>query len=81
MRDPDSGKTFPVLHALLPNKKKEGYDLLVNVLKRARISAPKVVHVDFEDGEIFAFKKNYPEAQIMGCDVHFSRFVWLDLCL
>ena len=49
--------------------------MLVSLLRRAGVTALRIVHCDFEEGEIRAFRNNYPDAKIMGCDVHFRRFV------
>ena len=72
-RDPDTGMTFTALQALLPNKKGEAYSMIFERLQKAGIAGPTVCHMDFEEAEIKSFKKHYPEAEVMGCDIHFKR--------
>ena len=55
--------------------------MLVSCLRRAGVTAPRIVHCDFAEGEIGAFRNNYPGAEIMGCDVHFRRFVQPEILL
>jgi hypothetical protein len=71
----------PVIYAALPDKNTNTYDVFLNELvlyaKNNGISlAPKSILIDFEMATYKAFLKNFPMADIKGCQFHFGQNIW-----
>lgn len=67
----------PCIYALLPNKKMASYVHVLQVLKeRLPLLMPKMVSMDFEQGAISAFKSEFPDTKILGCNFHFGQSLW-----
>ena len=62
--------------ALLPNKKKETYELLFNTLKN-RIQPTNLEHImtDFEQSLFSVIKQTFPSAAHKGCRFHYNNAV------
>ncbi|CAF1540199.1 unnamed protein product [Adineta ricciae] len=71
----------PVVYAALPNKNFDTYDsLLVELIIYAQNNqitlAPQSILIDFEMAAYKAFLKNFPMANIKGCQFHFGQNIW-----
>ena len=73
----DETNVFPVVFALLPNKKKETYVRLFQLIMEAVPQwRPSVVNVDFEASAIAALRQVFPTAEISGCYFHMKKCLW-----
>ncbi|KAH9633051.1 hypothetical protein HF086_000411 [Spodoptera exigua] len=68
---------MPVVYALLPNKTKNIYNTLFNLIK-SQIPQfnPKLFVLDFEQAAMSAITETFPETQISDCHFHFSKSLW-----
>lgn len=74
----------PAIYALLPNKQKETYKILLNILKRMAIVRnlefkPLRYIVDFESGMIEAIKEELPRTRVSGCLFHLNQSIFRNL--
>lgn len=68
---------YPVLFALLPDKKEKTYHCLLTLLKNWCVFwSPKIIKVDFEAAVISAINKVFPGSVITGCNFHFNQCLW-----
>lgn len=68
---------FPVVFALLPNKKKETYVRLFHLIKEAVPQwCPSRVNVDFEAAAISALHEVFPSTEVSGCYFHMKKCLW-----
>jgi hypothetical protein len=72
-----SGKNFPLLYALLPNKKGSTYDKFLSLISNAIHTPPKFVSMDFEKAVMNAFKTEFDTDEepvgISGCFFHLTQ--------
>ena len=73
--------TYPCVYALLPNKREETYNRLLENLKTLAAArnialTPREIMTDFEIGFMNATKKHFPETIQKGCYFHFSQCLW-----
>ena len=71
----------PVIYALLPNKTRNTYERLFQILKRVcerqgLTFNPPEFSVDFEQACLQAVNSEFPDAVVAGCLFHFSQSVW-----
>lgn len=76
-RHEETGVFFPLCHCLLPDKSRETYDLMFNVIT-ANFSFPELcwITVDFEWALIESVKhwvKDNNRVRVIGCKFHFSK--------
>ncbi|RVD92351.1 hypothetical protein TUBRATIS_11470 [Tubulinosema ratisbonensis] len=65
---------FPVIFAVLKNKKRETYENLFTLINlMIKELCPKVIKTDFELASIQALQKIYPESIISGCQFHLEQ--------
>lgn len=70
-------EVFPVVYALLPNKKSSTYVRLFDILKRYKPGLrPETVICDFERASHTALKKSFGEVNLQGCFFHLKQAVW-----
>jgi hypothetical protein len=75
--DRENIKVVPVLYALLPNKRKETYEILFKLIKsQVPDWNPTSVKVDFEKALIAALINTCQSIQIQGCFYHFTKCLW-----
>lgn len=68
---------YPVIFALLPNKRKETYIRLFRLLIEAIPEwNPARVTVDFESAAISALKVVFPAVEVKGCYFHMRKCIW-----
>ena len=68
---------YPVAFCLLPNKKKETYARLFQLILKAIPNwTPRRVNVDFEAAAILALKEVFPTAEVKGCYFHMKKCLW-----
>lgn len=68
---------FPVVFALLPNKKVETYVRLFRLITEAVPQwNPMKINIDFEAATISALRKIFPSAEISGCYFHMKQCLW-----
>lgn len=68
---------YPVAFAFLPNKKKETYLRLFQLILQAIPSwTPRQVNVDFEAAAISAMKEVFPTVEVKGCYFHMKKCLW-----
>ena len=72
---------FPIVYALLPDKKTRTYMDLLKIVKEQIMQAweldwhPSVFHIDFELGMKKAIQEVLPDSQIRGCYFHYSQAI------
>ena len=67
---------IPATWFLLPNKKKETYQMMLQSLEEKIPSPrPKILHVNFEIGVVKACNVIFPEARISYCHFHWMQTV------
>lgn len=66
----------PVIYVLLPNKTKQTYVRLFQLIKDKLGVNIEEFHADYEEAAILAVKIVYPEVQVSGCHYHMSKAVW-----
>jgi hypothetical protein len=65
---------FPIVYAVLKNKKQSTYYNLFEILKLMIPNiAPRVIKTDFEFAAISALRISFPQAQISGCQFHLAQ--------
>lgn len=68
---------FPVVYALLPNKSKNTYKKLLQVIKELKQNLnPATIMTDFEQAAISAFQEEFPDNRGFGCFFHLTQNVW-----
>jgi hypothetical protein len=67
---------YPVLFALLPDKKETAYSLLTLLKNWCVFWLPKIIKVDFEAAVISAINKVFAGSVITGCNFHFNQCLW-----
>lgn len=67
---------FPVLYALLPNKRETTYFALFTIIRDVLKVHIKHFKCDYELGLINAFRTVYPNAKVTGCFYHYNKSVW-----
>lgn len=73
----DETNIYPVAFALLPNKKKETYVRLFQLLHKGIPNwTPRRVNVDFEAAAIMALKEVFPTVEVKGCYFHMKKCLW-----
>lgn len=66
-----------VAFALLPNKKKETYvRMLQMILREVPDWKPETINIDFEASAVAALRDVFPDAKIQGCYFHFTQCLW-----
>ncbi|KII67552.1 hypothetical protein RF11_08392 [Thelohanellus kitauei] len=67
----------PVLYAIMPNKRQQTYEELMNILHQhvPQINVIRIVS-DFEIAALNAIRHHFPSAIISGCFYHFSQSIW-----
>ena len=72
----DEGWVFPLVYALLPDKKTSSYKYVLNELTFNAFGLllnPTIVIMDFERAEINAVNAIFPNAKLQGCHFHFFQ--------
>ena len=74
------GQMFPIIYALLPNKKSITYEHLLRVVKQELYLlgiewTPASFQIDFESGMIKAIRKVLPDCSIKGCYFHYCQAI------
>lgn len=74
------GSTIPCLFALLPDKEKETYRRVAQLLMNAMSEVPggmraQSLLMDYERGLIGAFQAAFPDIEIAGCDFHWKQLI------
>lgn len=68
---------YPVVFALLPNKKKETYVRLFQLILNAVPNwTPRQVNVDYEVSAISALKEVFATVKVRGCYFHMKKCLW-----
>lgn len=68
------GFVFPILYALLPNKKQSTYTSLFNKVKELWPTFnPSTITIDFETGVINSIRAVFPNSSIYGCFFHLIK--------
>jgi len=74
--------TFPLVYALLPDRRTTTYARLFRCLK-AEVEekthgtlSPATVQIDFEQAAIRAVHEEFPDANVKGCFFHFTQAIW-----
>jgi hypothetical protein len=68
---------YPVLFALLLDKKETTYHCLLTHLKSWYVLwSPKIIKVDSEAAAISAINKVFPDSVVTGCNFHFNQCPW-----
>ena len=71
------GKMFPLIYALLVDKKKQTYAKLFRSIKRlAPGFEPEEVQLDFEMSAKNALEEVFPGVQTKGCLFHYGQSLW-----
>jgi hypothetical protein len=71
---------YPVLFALLPDKKETAYRCLLTLLKNWRVFwSPKIIKVDSGAAVISAINKVFPDSVITGCNFNFNQCLWIQI--
>ena len=75
------GKGIPCVFGLLPNKKKETYDVFFNKIKEhvGEQNCPKTIISDFEQAVFSICSKVFPTVSHKGCRFHHNAAVWKNL--
>ena len=75
------GKGIPCVFGLLPNKKKETYDVFFNKIKEhvGEQNCPKTIISDFEQAVFSICAKVFPTVSHKGCRFHHNAAVWKNL--
>lgn len=74
-------KPFPILFALLPNKKLETYKKLFLIIKNKIPNfLPKTIMMDFEHTLILACSEVFSTSQCKGCYFHFTQSIQRKIC-
>lgn len=74
--------TFPLVYALLPDRRTTTYARLFRCLKHEveekthRSLLPATVQIDFEQAAIRAVHEEFPDANVKGCFFHFTQAIW-----
>ena len=72
-----SGKTVPVLFALLPGKSRAVYHRLLEWIgNQLEDVTPEVIHIDFEMAMLQELTASFPGSRIVGCNFHFEQALW-----
>ncbi|XP_063393612.1 uncharacterized protein LOC134678836 [Cydia fagiglandana] len=67
----------PLIYALLTDKKKDTYVKMINMIKSALPAwQVKKYHCDYEAAAINAFLEGFPNVDIKGCYMHYSKNIW-----
>jgi len=67
------GWTFPLVCALLPDKKWESYQYVFEEIRNKTFLCPEIVLMDFEASSIKAMHNVYDSARLLGCHFHFTQ--------
>jgi len=68
------GSVYPIIYALLPSKKANVYEKLLNMLKTLEPDLnPNSISCDFELAAFTAIKDTFPNVQIFGCYFHLCQ--------
>jgi hypothetical protein len=71
----------PVVYCLLNSRTESIYTHVLNILKTIRVGLePKSISLDFENAELNAFKKVFPEIEHRACFFHLQQSVYRKLC-
>ena len=71
----------PLLYALLPDKKKQTYEQLLQIIINIKPGLKSIsIACDFEQAAIKAFQNIFPEVKIFGCLFHLSKNFRLKMC-
>jgi len=75
------GSVFPLVFALLPNKREETYTRFLTLLKEASsqkgiLIAPETVLLDFENASWNAVETVFPGSTLRGCFFHYCQCIW-----
>lgn len=71
------GKCLPLVYILTPNKTKELYIDMLQVLQQHNPQRkPKKMMIGFESGFESAFLHCFPRAKVSGCFFHFGQCLW-----
>jgi len=65
-----------VAYFLLPNKEKNTYNRMLQILQGKCALGATSFQVDFEQSAIAAVKQVFPAARVHGCFFHFTQCVW-----
>lgn len=68
-------QSIPCAFFMLPSKDKTYYRAALNCLKENGVTAPDVIHTDFESGELSAFRSVYPSSRLVCCDFHWKQCI------
>lgn len=72
----DSGRSFPCIYGLLPNKTEEPYSTLWQELVNVVQHNPDDIITDFEIASIDTAAANVPGIEMKGCSYHLSANFW-----
>lgn len=68
------GGVFPVLYALLPNKRRVTYDRMFQMINALLPGLqPKGIYCDYEHAAFSAMKQCFPEVELRGCFFHLAH--------
>jgi hypothetical protein len=73
------GWIFPLVYALLPDKKTTSFKYLFEELSKNEYGAilrPDIVLLDFEKASMRAVREVYPEVELQGCHFHFIQSLY-----
>jgi len=71
---------FPVMYALLPNKRQETYDNLFGLIKTIRpLFNPTSISLDFEMAVVNSVQQAFPRADLHGCLFHLTKSMRCEL--
>lgn len=74
-------KSLPMIYSLLPDKKKDTYVKLANILHdKCGDLKGTIILLDFEIGAVNAFKMVFPQAIIKLCYFHFCQNIYKNVC-
>ena len=75
------GKMFPIAYGLLPDKTKQTYVRLLNLVKQIALDhqlnfQPQTFQIDFELGMLAAIQEQFPTSRVRGCYFHYTQCIW-----
>ena len=80
------GFCIPLVHCLLPDKRRETYYEVFDTLRRKMAQTnlvlnPNKLMLDFESGLLPALRTQFPNATIKGCYFHHTKAIWINLAV
>lgn len=76
MSSVNSTNVVPVIYGLLPNKSEETYTRFFKLIKEKLGVSITDFKCDYEQAQINAIEKIYPEASVSGCYHHYNDAIW-----